>query len=329
MTDSAHRNRCVIGVDVGGTKVAAGFVNELGEMSRPVRVPMNPRGTAAEGFAAVASVLDKLLNEKRADNSSISIGVCAPGPLDPRTGVVLNPPNVPCWRNFPLVAELERRYGVVARLDNDANAAALAESLWGAGRGYSNVFYTCIGTGIGTGVVFDGRIFHGRTGSAAEGGHVSIDYRGPVCNCGKRGCIEALASGTAIARRAREAVAADEKAGSRLLALADGDASSIRSEMIGSAAQMNDALAQQILEDTVEFLAIWLGNIVDLLEPDVMILGGGVSEMLRPRFPQIQDRLKTWCVNAQCCKIPLVPAHYGENSGIAGGAALCFLPDKT
>jgi len=200
--------------------------------------------------------------------------------------------------------------------------------LWGAGRGYGNVFYTCIGTGIGTGVVFDGRIFHGRTGSAAEGGHVSIDYRGPLCNCGKRGCIEALASGTAIARRAREAVAADEKAGSRLLALADGDASSIRSEMIGSAAQRNDALAQQILQDTVEFLAIWLGNIVDLLEPDVMILGGGVSEMLRPRFPQIQDRLKTWCVNAQCCKIPLVPAHYGENSGIAGGAALCFLPGE-
>ena len=328
MSDSAHQNRCVIGVDVGGTKVAAGFVNELGELSRPVRVPMNPRGTAAEGFAGVTSVLDKLLNEKHADNARISIGVCAPGPLDPRTGVVLNPPNVPCWRDFPLVAELERRYGVVARLDNDANAAALAESLWGAGRGYGNVFYTCIGTGIGTGVVFDGRIFHGRTGSAAEGGHVSIDYRGPVCNCGKRGCIEALASGTAIARRARDAVAADEKAGSRLLALADGDASSIRSEMIGGAAQMNDALAQQILEDTVEFLAIWLGNIVDLLEPDVMILGGGVSEMLRPCFPQIQDRLKAWCVNARCCKIPLVPAHYGENSGIAGGAALCFLPGE-
>jgi len=241
--------------------------------------------------------------------------------------VVLNPPNVPCWRNFPLVDELQRRYGVVAKLDNDANAAALAESLWGAGRGYGNVFYACIGTGIGTGVVFDGKIFHGRTGSAAEGGHVSIDYRGPACNCGKRGCIEALASGPAIARRAREAVAADGKAGSRLLGLASGEAAAIRSEMIGSAAQANDALAKQVLVDTVEFLAIWLGNIVDLLEPDVMILGGGVSEMLRPHFPQIQDRLSTWCVNSRCCEIPLVAAHYGENSGIAGGAALAFLPD--
>ncbi|HET9318498.1 MAG TPA: ROK family protein [Bryobacteraceae bacterium] len=326
MTDSAREARWIVGVDVGGTKVAAGLVNEQGELSQPIRAPMNPRGTAAEGFAAVTSVLDKVFNDKRKDNSDTPIGVCAPGPLDPRTGVVLNPPNVPCWRNFPLVAELQRRYGVTARLDNDANAAALAESLWGAGRGYSNVFYACIGTGIGTGVVFDGRIFHGRTGSAAEGGHVSIDYRGPTCNCGKKGCIEALASGTAIARRAREAVSGDPTAGARLLGLANGDGSSIRSEMIGTAAQMNDPLAQQILADTIEFLAIWLGNIVDLLEPDVMILGGGVSEMLRPGFPQIQDRLKTWCVNARCCEIPLVPAHYGENSGVAGGAALCFVP---
>jgi glucokinase len=317
----------VIGVDVGGTKVAAGLVNERGELRQPVRVPMNTRGTAAEGFAAVISVLDKFLDNKRRDESDVSIGVCAPGPLDPRTGVILNPPNVPCWRHFPLVAELQRRYGVAAKLDNDANAAALAESLWGAGRGHRNVFYACIGTGIGSGVVFDGRIFHGRTGSAAEGGHICIDYRGPACNCGKKGCIEALASGTAIARRAREAVLADEKAGARLLELADGDASSIRSEMIGAAAKMNDPLAQQILADTVEFLAIWLGNIVDLLEPDAMILGGGVSEMLRPRFSEIQARLKVWCVNARCSEIPLLAAHYGENSGIAGGAALCFLPD--
>ena len=219
MTDSAHQNRCVIGVDVGGTKVAAGLVNESGELSRSVRVPMNSRGTAAEGFAAVTSVLDNLLQTRRRDKSRTSIGVCAPGPLDPRTGVVLNPPNVPCWKDFPLVAEIQQRYGMMARLDNDANAAALAESLWGAGRGHRNVFYVCIGTGIGSGVVFDGRIFHGRTGSAAEGGHVSIDYRGPACNCGKRGCIEALASGTAIARRAREAAATDEKAGARLAAI--------------------------------------------------------------------------------------------------------------
>jgi glucokinase len=326
MTEDRRTTGWMIGVDVGGTKVAAGLVNERGEMGRHVRVPMNPRGTAAEGFSAVASVLDLLIQDNTPSGGKFPIGVCAPGPLDPRTGVVLNPPNVPCWRNFPLVAEIQRRYGVAARLDNDANAAALAESLWGAGRGYGNVFYACIGTGIGTGIVLDGTIFHGRTGSAAEGGHVSIDYRGPQCNCGKKGCIEALASGTAIARRAREAVSADANQKSQLLALAKGDAGAIRSEMMGTAAKAGDAVARQILADTIEYLAIWLGSIVDLLEPDVMILGGGVSEMLRPHFADLQLRLKDWCVNARCNEIPLVPAHYGENSGIAGGAALCCIP---
>ena len=317
-----------IGVDVGGTKVAGGLVDRHGRLTKVLRAPMNPRGSAAEGFAAVTAVLDRILQDHHGTDKPIPIGICAPGPLDPLTGVVLNPPNVPCWRDFPLVAEIERRYGVAAKLDNDANAAALAESLWGAGRGYRNVFYACLGTGIGSGIVMDGRIFHGRTGSAAEGGHVSIDYRGPVCNCGKKGCIEALASGTAIARRAREAVAGNGKAGANLLALANGDSALIRSEMIGVAAMKGDGLAQQILEDTQEFLAVWLGNIVDLLEPDVLILGGGVSEMFRPYFQQIETRLKRWCVNARCGEIPLVPAHYGENSGIAGGAALCSLADK-
>jgi glucokinase len=326
--DSSDTREFAIGVDVGGTKVAGGLVNKRGELTKVLRVPMNPRGTPTEGFAAVTAVLDEVVDAHAETDELIPIGVCAPGPLDPLTGVVLNPPNVPCWRDFPLVAEIQRRYGVTAKLDNDANAAALAESLWGAGRGHSNVFYACIGTGIGTGIVVDGKIFHGRTGSAAEGGHVSIDYRGPACNCGKKGCIESLASGTAIARRAREAVTENEKAGASLLALAEGDAAAIRSEMIGAAAEKGDALAQQILLDTQEFLAIWLGNIVDLLEPDVMVLGGGVSEMLRPYFKQIQARLTGWCVNSRCGEIPLVPAQYGENSGIAGGAALCFLCDE-
>ena len=310
----------MIGVDVGGTKVAAGFVNGRGEMGEYLRVAMNPGGTAGEGFAAVTSALDALLASER---SEFPIGICAPGPLDPRTGVVLNPPNVPCWRNFPLAEEIERRYGLRARVDNDANAAALAETLWGAGRGFGNVFYGCVGTGIGAGIIFDGKIFHGRTGSAAEGGHVSIDYRGPRCNCGKRGCIEALASGTAIARRAREAITADAERGAGLMALASGDAAAIRSEMVARAAGAGDELAREILSETMEYLAVWLGNIVDLLEPDVMILGGGVAEMLRPHFGEIQVRMKNWCVNARHGEIALVAAHYGENSGIAGGAALC------
>jgi len=252
------------------------------------------------------------------------IGICAPGPLDPASGIILNPPNVPCWRDFPLGAEIAARYRVRSRIENDANAATLAESLWGAGRGYRNVFYACIGTGIGTGLVQGGRIYGGRTGSALEGGHVTIDFRGPQCACGKLGCIEALASGPAIARRGREAAVADPARAVALAAAAQGDLQRLRSEMIGRAAAAGDALAQQVIFETLDYLAVWLGNIVDLLEPDVMILGGGVAQLLQPYFGELQTRMKKWCVNGRCAEIPLVPAHYGENAGVAGGAALCY-----
>src|ERR1700735_3044352 len=164
-----------------------------------------------------------------------SIGICAPGPLDPKTGIVLNPPNLPCWRNFPLAEKIAAKYGVPVKVDNDANAAALAETRWGAARGFRYVFYATIGTGIGTGIVLDGRIYHGHTGAAGEGGHVTIDYRGPLCPCGKRGCIEVLAAGPAIGIRERTRVAAEPVRGAALLGLAQGKIESVTSEIVGKA----------------------------------------------------------------------------------------------
>jgi glucokinase len=313
-----------IGVDVGGTKVAAGLVNSAGEITHQTRVPMIAADAVA-GLAAVTSAIDSVraeatLNPESKDSIS-GIGICAPGPLDPRTGVVINPPNLPGWRNFPLAAEVSNNYRLPVRVDNDGNAATLAEALWGAGRGFRNVFGATLGTGIGTGIVFDGRIYHGRTGAAAEGGHVTIDYHGPRCKCGKMGCIEILASGTAIARRASEQIAAGRN--SAILEQAQGQVDSITGEMVGRAYLEGDALAQELLQQTAMFLTVWLGSIVDLLEPDVMIIGGGVASMLQPFFQEIRDQLPSWSVNPHCRDIPLVTAHYGADAGIAGGAALC------
>jgi len=319
-------NTCIIGVDVGGTKVAAGLVNSSGEISRQTRTPMVANDAAA-GLAAVIAAIDSVRAAARLnpefERLVSGIGICAPGPLDPRTGVVVNPPNLPGWRDFPLAAEVSKVYGLPVRVDNDGNAAALAEALWGAGRGYRNVFCTTIGTGIGTGIVFDGHIYHGRTGAAAEGGHNTIDYRGPRCGCGKLGCIEVLASGPAIARRAGEKIAAGRASSISILQRAAGPDTHITSEMVARAFAEGDALAKEVLEETALFLAVWLGNIIDLLEPDVIIIGGGAGSMLRPFFAEIRELLPTWCVNSHCQEIPMVPAHYGADAGIAGGAALC------
>src|SRR5580700_1385272 len=311
----------LIGVDVGGTKVAAGLVNATGEITFQTRTPMVSNDAAA-GLAAVASAIDSVRAESCSQSCLIAgIGICAPGPLDPRTGIVINPPNLPGWRNFPLATEISKAYCLPVRVDNDGNAAALAEALWGAGRGYRNVFCATIGTGIGTGIVFDGQIYHGRTGAAAEGGHNTIDYHGPRCGCGKLGCIEILASGPAIARRASEKIVTEGRA-SAILELAGGRVDRISSEMVGRAYAAEDLLAKEVLEETAALLTVWLGNIVDLLEPDVMIIGGGAGAMLRPFFGEIRDRLSSWSVNSRCQEIPLVSAHYGADAGIAGGAAL-------
>jgi len=323
-----------LGVDIGGTKVAAGLVDAEGTILFQTRVAMPARESAADGFGAVQSAIGAVFAARPEARSSLTgIGICAPGPLDPLTGVILNPPNVPCWRNFPLAAEVQRVFGFSARVDNDGNAAALAEAIWGVGVGYRNVFYATLGTGIGTGIVFDKRIYHGRTGSAAEGGHLSIDYRGPRCGCGKRGCIEAYCSGPAIARRARERLAESHHAESahaetgrsesKMLALAGGHVDAVNTEIVAEAFRMGDPLAAEVLLETADFLAIWAGNVIDLLEPDVFIFGGGIAQLMSGFFDRIREQLPNWCVNQRFAEIPMILAKYRSDAGIAGAAALC------
>jgi glucokinase len=325
MTPSSDSEATVIGVDIGGTKVAVGLVDPSGKIMTQGRSPMvatsGPEAALQAVTAAITSLAGQALSSPRGEVRGI--GICAPGPLDPNTGVVINPPNLPCWRNFPLASRLADIYRVPVKVDNDANAAALAETRWGAARGYRYVFYATVGTGIGTGIVFDGRIYHGHTGAAGEGGHMSIDYRGPRCACGKLGCIEALAAGPAIALRARAKLTANPSRQSIILDLAGGNIEAIISEMVGKAYAAGDSLAGEILRETVELLTAWLGNIVDLLDPDVLVMGGGVAAMLSPFFAEIKDRLPTWCVNPRSSEIPLLMAHYGADAGIAGGASLC------
>jgi glucokinase len=313
------RRRLFVGVDVGGTKVAAGLVNGEGEISAQVRVAMVADSSPQRGLDSVLSAISHVI--PHGAEGIAGIGICAPGPLDPKTGVILNPPNLPCWRNFPLAAAVRKKYSVPVKVDNDANAAALAEARWGAARGYRNVFYATIGTGIGTGIVFDGKIYHGRTGSAGEGGHVSIDHRGPICNCGKPGCIEIFASGTAIANRARREIATGTK--SSMVEMVHGDAENISGLIVGKAADLGDGLAKKIVTEAVEMLALWLSNIVDLFDPDVIVIGGGAAVLYQSYFHEMRKRIAEFAVNPHANEVPLVSARYGADSGIAGGAALC------
>ncbi len=323
------RGTLILGVDIGGTKVAAGLVDAKGAILHRRRVTMVPDRDAQTGLEAVLVAVNVVATEAKARGRKVfGIGISSPGPLDPRAGLVINPPNLPCWRSFPLAKEISRITRLPVLIDNDANAAGLAEAIWGPGKGYASVFYATIGTGIGTGIILNGEIYPGRTGAAAEGGHVTIDYHGEPCACGKRGCIEALASGPALARRARQRLAVTQAGPSKILALAGGNPEAVTAETIAEAHRTGDPLAAQLLAENADYLAIWLGNVIDLLEPDVMVIGGGMSGVIESWFEHIRGQLPAWSINQRCQEIPLRRAAYGEDSGIAGAAALWHQPDR-
>jgi len=274
-TDS---NAPTLGVDIGGTKIAARRVHRNAETSGSTWLPTR----AAEGFdvslAQVWSAIEQSLTPEVA-----AIGICAPGPLNSKTGVILNPPNLPGWRDVPLAQMAAKRFGVPVTLENDCNAAALAEARCGAGRGHTIVFYAAIGTGIGSGIVIDGDLYRGAHDAAGEAGHVTVDYRSPVvCTCGAPGCIEALASGAAI-----ESSSSDPG-------------------------------------KHVDELAAWLGSIVSLLDPGIIVLGGGVLEGragpdLLSRLRQLMPRRT---INPYASKIPIVEPQLGTLAGVIGAAMI-------
>jgi glucokinase len=311
------KEHLVLAVDIGGTKVEAALVSQAGKIVLSGRRPMAAKGGASEGLRAVRATIDGVLGRSRGGEIR-AIGVSVPGWVDANTGKVLKAANLPCWRDYPLAQKLQDLCDLPTRIANDANAAAMAEARWGAGRRYKSFFYVSLGTGIGTGVVQDTQ------GSphtpSSEGGHVTINYRGPLCPCGKRGCIEMYASGKALARRATHLLAQRGARGSLLRTLAR--ESGVNAELVGRAAAGGDRVAVGILEEACDHLTVWLGNIIDLLEPEAIVFGGGLGRLMLSYAPRIRRRLKTFAIRPNRAEIPIVGARFGSQSALLGAAAL-------
>jgi glucokinase len=311
----------ILAIDIGGTKVEAGLVDPRGNVIHSERSPMAARGSSQEGLRAVFAAVDALMKYPRA-KAAKAIGVSVPGWVDSNRGVVISATNLPCWVNYPLARKIARRYKRPVRLANDANAASLAESVWGAGAGFKNMFYVTLGTGIGVGMVLNGALFAGTTGAAGEGGHITIDSAGPKCGCGKRGCIEVYASGTGVGRQARERAAENPVAGGRMLAMAGGFVDRVSAEIVSVAAGDGDPLANEILQSAADQLAIWLGGIIDLLEPEVIVIGGGFGRVMMRYAPRVREKLKIWAINPNRKRVKIVSAHFRAQSALVGAAAL-------
>ncbi len=325
---AGNPHNLVLGVDIGGTKVAVGLVNSRGQIRRAARAPMIARGSAEHGFRAVLHAIDSVMPQSRTAGVR-AIGVCAPGWVESEKGVLLSATNLPCWRNFPLAQKIEKHYGLPTRLTNDASAAALAEAKWGAGAGHESIFYVSLGTGIGTAIVRDGEIYRGPAGGGCEGGHMTINFSGPLCGCGKRGCIEMYASGTAISRRARGLLRSTRNKHSRMLKMAGGKISDVTAETVSKAERAGDKLAMQVLQEASDHLAIWLGSIIDLLGPEVIVMGGGIGRVITAFRARMRRTLETWAINPGARRVPILNARYGAQSALAGAAALWLAPKAT
>jgi len=231
--------RYIIGVDIGGTKIATGIVDRAGGLLRKVVVPTLAGENLDVSLDQVYRSIEGVMKGGRIRSKDIEgIGVCAPGPLDSFKGIVHNPPNLPSWRDVPLAALIGKKFKKKTKLENDANAAGMAEVIWGAAIGYKHVFYVTVSTGIGTAIIINGRIFHGKNGMAGEGGHVTINYdkKDARCNCGNTGCIEALASGSYTAKRLIKKLKKNPRVKTKMLDMACGVSEEITMVTIAKAA---------------------------------------------------------------------------------------------
>ncbi len=298
-------------VDIGGTKIAAGMVTASRQLLARVECPTAPERGLADGLARITTMLQEAASRAGGDLRGIGIG-CT-GPVDPLAGTIGDVEFLPGWEGADIAGELSRGFGVPAAIENDADAAALAEAAWGAGRGASRFIYVTVSTGIGAGLVFDGRLYRGVDGAHPEIGHHVIDPSGPACFCGAYGCWESLASGPAMAQWTRDGTL-------------DGfhTLESLDARSICAAAEQGEPLAQAAVAREGYYLGLGLANLITLFVPEVIALGGGVMRSRHLFWDQILETIRATCGLVPFEKVRLVPAALGMDVGLAGAACVWF-----
>ena len=314
MTGSAEVVREAVGIDVGGTKTAAARVGGDGRVIALETLP-----TPADDVDATIATIVKAARAVMTSDVG-AVGIAAAGLVEWQTGELVFAPNL-AWRQVPLTRFLTSELGVPVVADNDNTAAAWGEYIFGAGRGHQDLLLVGVGTGIGGGIVSGGRLFHGAHGFAAEIGHIVMDPAGPFCGCGNRGCWEQLASGQAVTRAARAAVREDAE--TVLADLTAGDPHRITGPMVTQAARDGDAVSIAILADVGHWLGVGIGGLVNILDPEIVVMAGGVAEagdlLLDPARRAYRDTVEAADLRPD---VPIVLAELGNHTGVVGAAAL-------
>jgi glucokinase len=319
------KQKYIVGVDLGGTNIVVGAMSVDGHQhfamrSIPTSAELGADGVADRIVGSIEGViLDTIAETNASRKDFIGVGVGAPGPLDREKGLVVVAPNLG-WKDFPLRDRVSARLRLPVTLDNDANCATVGEWWQGAARGGTNVVGMTIGTGIGGGLILGGKLFHGASDVAGEIGHTTIDLNGRHCKCGNYGCLEAYASGPAIATRAREVLVREETA-SLLPSIVGGKLESITAETVYKAAQQGDAVASEIVRDTARYLGAGIANLLNILNVDVVVVAGGVTQAGDALFTPLRAEVRRRAFRPAVDATRIVPGELPGTAGVVGAVA--------
>jgi glucokinase len=306
----------LLALDFGGTQLSAAIVRrDAREWLARERLPSPPNHDAGYDQTTMLALARRLLQRR----APAAIGVSFGGPVDAARGRVILSHHVPGWDDTPLRDQLQKEFGAPARVDNDANAAALGEYKFGAGQGCASLLYVTVSTGVGGGWVIGGEIHHGADGMAGEIGHTIADPRGPLCICGRRGCVEAMACGPAIARAARARLLAEPRGGAILRARIANDLDAVTAEDVARASDRDD-LARRVLDDAAHALGFGIGTAITLLNPERVIVGGGVAKAGERYFAEVRAAARANTLPQM--RVEIVSAALGDDAPLWGAVAL-------
>ncbi len=316
-----------IGVDLGGTKILTALADSKGKILMSKRKQTEANKGREKIINNIYITIDDVIKESGVNRKDIAqIGVGSPGPLNVNKGIIYENSNLP-WKDVPLVKLLQNKINIPVKIENDANAATLGEKYFGAGKNISNFIYITISTGIGGGIIINNRLLRGEIGNAGEIGHMTLKPDGPLCGCGNYGCFETLASGKAIARMGREAVIQNQS--NLIKELCEGDIRKIGAELVARAAYRGDKMAKKIFNKAGVYLGIGFANLINLYEPRLILLGGGVTNSLDLFRKSMINSLEKRVLDKPYESVEICPAELGDDTGVKGALAVAMEEDCT
>jgi glucokinase len=308
------------GIDLGGTKILVVIADAGGHAIGQARVPTQAAQGPEAVIARIADTVRAAAADAKIDVASIrASGVSAPGPIDAAAGVITDPPNLPGWHNVPLARVLHERLAIPTVLENDANCQGVAEHQFGAGRGYRHLIFITVSTGIGGGLIMDDKLYAGASGAAGEVGHIGVSVDGPKCGAGHVGCLEAFASGTAIASRAKEMIAAGGLPRTARMAEREPPLSA---KTVFLAGQEGEAEASALIQSAGHYLGIGLASLINVFNPQAIVIGGGVANMGETILGPAVETARTRSFAQSFTDVRIVEGELGDQAAALG--AICM-----